>query len=456
MKNTFDLIKEISEKVRSKGGTVYYVGGYVRDKLLGKINKDIDVEIHNIDSFEFEKILSEFGEVAKIGASFGVYNLKGYDIDFSFPRTERKVGNKHTDFEVTIDPYIGLEQAAQRRDFTINALMENVLTGDIIDFFGGKNDLSAKIIRHIDDKTFLEDPLRVLRAAQFSARFGFEIAPETLELCSQISLVELSKERIFIEIEKALRRSDKPSKFFESLRYMNQLDYWFPELKTLIGAKQNEQYHQEGDVWNHTMLVLDEAAKLRDKAKKPLYFMLAALCHDFGKPIALSVDENGVSHTFTHEIAGLPIVRTFLERLTSGKTLTRYVLNMTELHMQPNIKAENKSRIKSTNKMFDMSVEPRDLILLAECDSKGKLPIGKINTDFLCERLSIFYEMMKAPYLTGDDLIAAGFVPCETFTDVLAYAHKLRLAGVSKEHALSQTIWYARKKGCVQNDVKRN
>lgn len=454
MNITLSLIKTISEKVHSKGGTTYYVGGCVRDKLLGKPSKDIDIEVHNIDLSEFEKILSGFGEVSKIGAHFGVYNLKGYDIDFSFPRTERKIGKKHTDFEVTIDPYIGLEQSARRRDFTINALMENVLTGEIIDFWGGKNDLTSKIIRHIDDKTFIEDPLRVLRAAQFSARFGFKVAPETLELCGHISLAELSRERIFIEVEKALLRSDKPSIFFDQLRYMNQLDYWFPELKTLIGAKQNEQYHQEGDVWNHTMLVLDEAAKLRDRTKQPLYFMLSALCHDFGKPIALSVDENGVSHTFTHETAGLSIIKAFLERLTSGKMLLRYVLNMTELHMQPNIKAENKSRIKSTNKMFDQSVEPRDLITLAECDSRGKIPKGKINTEFLCERLGIYREMMKAPYLTGDDLIAVGFVPCVEFSDVLAYAHKLRLAGVSKGHALSQTIWYAKKKGCKRNDIE--
>ena len=448
MKNTLNLIKEIAEKVHSKGGTVYYVGGYVRDKLLGKVNKDIDVEIHNIKPSKFEKILSEFGEVTKVGVSFGVYNLKGYDIDFSFPRIERKIGAKHTDFEVTINPYMDLKQAAQRRDFTINALMENALTGEIIDFWGCKNDLLAKTIRHIDDDTFIEDPLRVLRAAQFSARFGFEIAIETLQLCSAIDLTQLSRERIFIETKKALIKSDKPSIFFKQLRYMNQLDYWFPELKVLIGARQNEQYHQEGDVWNHTMLVLDEAAKLRDKAKQPLYFMLAALCHDFGKPTAFSVDENGISHTFTHETAGLPIVKAFLEKLTTEKNLIKYVLNMTELHMQPNIKADNNSRIKSTNKMFDLSVEPHDLILLAECDSKGKIPIGKVNTDFLCDRLNIFHKMMEAPYLTGEDLIAAGFAPCEVFTDILAYAHKLRLSGVSKDHALSQTIWYAKKKGC--------
>lgn len=454
MKTTSNFINEIAEEASAKGGTVYYVGGYVRDKLLGRENKDIDIEVHNIEPSVFEAILSKYGEVMKIGASFGVYNVKGYDIDFAFPRTERKIGEKHTDFEVAIDPYVGLEKSTQRRDFTINALMENVLTGEIIDCWNGLSDLSARTIRHVDNKTFKEDSLRVLRAAQFSARFDFNIANETLGLCKQLSLSHLSRERVFAETEKALMRAENPSIFFNQLRRMEQLDYWFHELKALIDAKQNETYHQEGDVWEHTMLVLDEAAKFREKSKQPLLFMLSALCHDFGKTNSLSVDENGISHTYEHEISGLPIVEKFLGRLTTDKKLIRYVLNMTELHMQPNIKGKSKSRIKSTNKMFDKSVEPYDLILLAECDSRGKIPEGKINTNFLIERLDVFHKMMNEPYVTGSDLISAGFIPCESFSDILSYAHKLRLAGVNKEHALSQTIWYARKKGCARNDSK--
>ncbi len=306
----------------------------------------------------------------------------------------------------------------------------------------------------MNNDTFKEDTLRVLRAAQFSARFGFDIAEGTVELCKQLNLSNLSRERIFTEMEKALMKSSKPSVFFNQLRRMEHLDYWFPELKALIGARQNKQYHQEGDVWNHTMLVLDEAAKLRSQAKQPLFFMLSALCHDFGKPLALSADKSGILHTYSHETLGLPVVKSFLERLTSDKKLIKYVMNMTELHMQPNIKADNKSRIKSTNKMFDMSVEPYDLILLSECDSRGKLPIGKNNIEFLYKRLSIFYKTMNAPYVTGNDLIEKGFIPGETFTDILAYAHKLRLAGVSKKHALPQIIRYARKKGCIRNDIK--
>ena len=448
------FINNIAQKLYDNGGTAYFVGGCVRDKLLGRESKDIDIEVHNLSADALEKILSEFGEVMKFGASFGVYNIKGYDIDFALPRTERKIGEKHTDFEVTADPHMSTEKASKRRDFTINALMENVLTGEIIDCWHGREDLSAGIIRHIDDETFKEDTLRVLRAAQFSARFEFDIAEETLEFCKQLDLSELSRERVFAETEKALMKAEKPSIFFEQLRRMGQLDYWFPELKELIDTKQNELYHQEGDVWDHTMLVLNEASKLRGKANQPLFFMLSALCHDFGKPLSVSVDENGIVHTYGHETVGLPAVEKFLERLTSDKKLIKYVLNMTELHMQPNIKAANKSRTKSTNKMFDLSIEPYDLILLSECDSLGKLPPSESNMEFLLDRLNVYQKIMKEPYVTGEDLIAAGLKPCEEFSDILGYAHKLRLAGVNREHALTQTLSYARKKGIAANDNK--
>lgn len=246
-KTSSELVCAIAQKIYENGGTAYFVGGYVRDKLLGRENKDIDIEVHNISAENLETILSEFGEVMKFGASFGVYNIKGYDIDFALPRTERKTGEKHTDFEVTADPYMSTEKASKSRDFTINALMENVLTGEIIDHWHGRDDLYAGIIRHVDNETFKEDTLRILRAAQFSARFEFDIAEETIEFCKQLDLSELSRERVFTETEKALMKSEKPSIFFEQLLRMGHLDYWFSELKALIGTKQNEMYHQEGE-----------------------------------------------------------------------------------------------------------------------------------------------------------------------------------------------------------------
>lgn len=183
-----EMAKKIAEKVSEKGGRTFFVGGFVRDKLLGKENKDIDIEIHNITPEDLRKVLNTLGTVTEMGASFGILGLKGFDIDIAQPRTEKATGRGHKDFEVFVDPFIGFDKAARRRDFTINALMEDVLTGEILDFFGGKEDLKNGIIRHVDKNTFIEDPLRVLRAAQFAARFNFKVANETIELAKGMKL----------------------------------------------------------------------------------------------------------------------------------------------------------------------------------------------------------------------------------------------------------------------------
>lgn len=440
------MARRLAELVAEKSGTAYFVGGYVRDRLMKRICKDIDIEVHGISVDALEEILDSLGNRMKIGESFGIYGIKGCSIDIALPRRECPCGKGHRDFYVIADPFIGTEKAASRRDFTVNALMENILTGEIIDHFDGVNDIENKIIRHVNDNTFPEDPLRVLRAAQFAARFEFEISDETIALCSGIDLSTLSKERIEMELMKALLKAEKPSLFFESLRKMNQLKTWFAEVLQLIGVPQNERYHMEGDVWNHTMMVLDEAAKYCECVTYPYGFMMTALVHDFGK-IICTENKNGVYHAYDHEIKGLSMVSEFLHRITNEKKLIRYVLNMTELHMKPNILAGAGSSVKSTNKLFDRAVSPIDLIYFAQADDNGrKTLVERTSTkEFLIERLNIYNEMMARPYVTGKDLIDAGLVPDKNFRDILEYAHKLRISGVEKKSALKQTISYASK-----------
>ena len=441
------MAKKIAVKISENGGTAYFVGGYVRDKLRGMENKDIDIEVHGITPQALEKILDTLGTRKEIGKSFGVYTLCHFNIDIAMPRKETATGRGHRDFKIDVAPFIGTKKAASRRDFTVNAIMQNILTGEIIDHFGGMKDLKAGNLRHVNDETFGEDPLRVLRGAQFAARFGFEIAEETYNLCRNTELAPLSSERVFDEMKKALLKSPKPSVFFEELRKMNHLSVWFGELEMLIGVPQHTLHHQEGDVWNHTMMVLDEAAKRRDKAENPLYFMLSALSHDFGKASCTEFIK-GNYHAYGHEESGLPRVKSFIHRLSSENALMRYALNMTRLHMKPNAFASDKSSIKATNKLFDEAISPNDLILLALCDGMGKIPqkpCGEIEA-FLRERLLIFEEYMSRPYVTGQDLIKEGIALKEGFSKLIDYAHKLRLAGVSKESALSQVLAEYRKK----------
>ena len=444
--NSGSIAVNIAERVADAGGRAYCVGGFVRDKIMGRPCEDVDIEVHGISPEKLKEILSELGTPLSYGQSFGIYTLAGSGIDVAMPRREKKTGSKHTDFEVDVDPFIGTEEAARRRDFTINALMEDILSGDIIDHFGGLDDIKAGVIRHVDDETFAEDPLRVLRAAMFASRFGFEVAPETTELCRGMDLSDLSRERVEGELKKALLGSEKPSVFFETLREMDQLDVWFPELKDLIGVEQDPIYHPEGDVWIHTMEVLDRAAKYRDRVSDPYSFMLLALTHDMGKAVT-SEFVNGRIHAYDHENQGLPIAETFMKRITGEKDVIRYVRNMLPLHMRPNMHAYSKPGIKSTNRLFDAAAAPEDLIWFAMADRPLMAGDEEFTGDsaFLFERLKTYEEMMARPHVTGKDLIEAGLTPDESFSEILAYAHKLRLAGIDKDSALKQTLAYARK-----------
>ncbi len=441
-----EMAVKIARAVEANGGRVYYVGGYVRDLLLGKDNKDIDIEVHGVSPDTLERLLDSLGARLSMGESFGIYGLRGYSLDIAMPRKEKLRGTGHKDFDIFVDPFVGTFGAARRRDFTVNAMMQDVLTGEIIDHFGGREDLKNGVIRHVSTETFAEDALRVLRAAQFAARFGFSVATETLTLCRGMTLSHLARERIEGEMKKALLKAKKPSVFFETLRKAARLDEWFPELAALIGIPQNPRYHAEGDVWTHTMMVLDEGARLLDRVKNPFAFMLGCLVHDFGKAICTE-EIDGVIHAYDHERKGLPLARTFLKRITSEAEVIRYALNLTEHHMKPNVAVSARSSVKSTNKMFDAAFDPEALVCIALADHRGRRAeqMSDENDEFLYERLDRYREIMARPFVMGKDLIAAGLKPGPYFSDVLAYAHKLRLAGVEKESAMKQTLGYARK-----------
>ena len=444
-KRDIKMAETVAQLVSEQNGRAYYVGGYVRDRLLCRENKDIDIEVHGLSPEKLENILDRLGERIAIGESFGIYSIKGYSLDIAMPRKEELRGTGHKDFDIFVDPCIGTCKAAKRRDFTINAMMQDVLTGEIIDHFGGEADLKAGIVRHVSDDSFSEDALRVLRAAQFAARFEFEVADETKELCRRMDLSSLAGERVMAELEKALIKAKKPSIFFETLREMDQLGTWFPELEAIIGLEQDPVHHPEGDVWNHTMTVLDAAARYREAVKYPFAFMLAALTHDFGKAVCTQV-VNGRIHAYRHETEGIPVAEKFLKRISSERKLADYALNLVKNHMRPFIAAEQNAAVKSTNRMFDESVDPVALICLSSADNCVKDKVAadaKVN--FLYERLRVYEEYMSRPYVMGKDLLDAGLEPGEYFSELLGYAHKLRLAGVEKQNALKQTLAYAQK-----------
>ena len=227
---------------------------------------------------------------------------------------------------------------------------------------------------------------------------------------------------------------------------MGHLSFWFPEIEALIGVPQNPIHHPEGDVWTHTMMVLDAAAELRSEASYPEGFMMSALTHDFGKAVSTAAEGQKIS-AIGHEKTGVELTRQFLRRISNESKMERYVLNMVELHMKPNMLASDRAGQKSTSKMFDQSVCPGDLLLLAKADhlGKGNAEDYSPTEAFLQDRLSYFEELMSRPFVQGRDLVEAGIQPGPDFSEALAYSHKMRLAGVQKKEALAQTLSYIRK-----------
>ncbi len=242
-------IIKLAETIKSNGGRAMLVGGCVRDELLNIEPKDFDVEIYGIEPQKLKEILDGFGKVDAVGEAFTVYKI-GNDLDVSLPRRERKVSRGHKGFIVEGDKNMSFAEAAQRRDFTINAILKDVLTGEIIDIYGGREDIENKILRVVSRETFAEDSLRVLRAAQFAARFEFEIDAETVEICRQIDLTDLPKERIWCELEKLLLKSQKPSIGLRWLYELNVVEQLFPEMKALVGVPQESEWHPEGWVFS--------------------------------------------------------------------------------------------------------------------------------------------------------------------------------------------------------------
>lgn len=431
------LIKQIAAQVSENGGTIYYVGGYVRDKLLGKQNKDIDVEIHNISVEDTREILSSYGPVDTVGAAFGVLMVKGYDIDFTFPRTESKVGAKHTDFDVTVNPFLSTTEAARRRDFTMNAIMEDVLTGEIVDPFGGLDAINNRTIQYVDPSTFVEDPLRSLRAAQFASRLGFTVDKSVIELANTMDYTHLSPERIKVEFDKALL-SDKPSTAMNYLLEMGVLEQVMPELANLSGSPQSPTAHAEGDVWNHTMLVMDHAATLKNKTENPLYFMYASMLHDIGKPATLEIGDT-ISNK-GHEKVGADMIPAVLGHMTNETKLIQYVTHLTENHMKMHNFTKLKPR-QARKMLFEGNMN--DLYQLLIADESGR--ISDLHRD---QSFDDVYNMIEEYSndgfgklkrdVQGRDLIALGATPGPEFAQHLENALSYQLSGMKKDDVLQR------------------
>jgi tRNA nucleotidyltransferase (CCA-adding enzyme) len=252
------VAEAMARAIASAGGRALIVGGWVRDRLLGSASKDVDLEVYGLQPGALRGVLEQFGPVNAVGESFTVYKVA--DIDVALPRRESKSGRGHKAFTVEGDPSMPIADAARRRDFTVNAIAWDPLTGEYLDPFDGRGDLlDRRVLRLVDPQTFADDSLRVLRGIQLSARFGLEMEGSTRELCRRIPLDDLPAERVWGEIEKLLLLAPRPSDGFRLARDLGVVSRLFPELEALDGCPQEPEWHPEGDVWVHTLMVVDRA-----------------------------------------------------------------------------------------------------------------------------------------------------------------------------------------------------
>ncbi len=296
-------IIEIAKKIAYNKGRLYLVGGAVRDKLNNIQYHDEDYCVTGLSYKKFEEL---FPNAHKRGKSFSVYDIDGKE--FALARTEEKIGNGHTNFKIVTNENITIEEDLKRRDITINSIAQDVLTNQIIDPFNGVEDFKNKIIR-ATSQSFKEDPLRVYRVARFASKFNFSVDSDTIKLMNSIKseLKYLSVERVFEEFRKAIN-TDYPHIFFEVLKKANLLDIHFIEIYKLIGAIQPEQYHPEGDSYNHTILALKMAASITKDEK----IRFSALVHDLGKGIT---PPSEYPHHINHDVRGVKQVQNFGNRL---------------------------------------------------------------------------------------------------------------------------------------------
>jgi tRNA nucleotidyltransferase (CCA-adding enzyme) len=368
-------IVRLARHLRRRGGRALLVGGVVRDLLRGHASKDYDLEVYGLPLEQLEAALSELGEVIAVGRAFGVLKIKGVDADFSIPRRDSKTGRGHRGFIVELDPELDFETAARRRDLTVNSIAYDPLTGEILDPFDGRRDLERGSLRATDPRTFTEDSLRALRVAQFRARLEMEPDPELVELCAGLDLSDLPGERIFEELRKLLLKARRPSLGFAFLESTGLLRF-FPELEAMVGVPQDPEWHPEGTVWEHTLLVLDEAAALRQgDPEVDLPLMFGALCHDIGKP-ATTAERDGHIVSPGHDEEGAePTVR-LLGRLRASHRLTGQVVALVRFHLAPGLLPKNGAKPKAyrrlTRKLAEAEIDYRLLYRLARADHFGR------------------------------------------------------------------------------------
>ena len=404
------------------------VGGGVRDEVLGIVPKDLDVEVFGLTADELAHVLGQFGPVNRYGASFPVLGVGNLGIDFALPRA--------ADFA----------EAASHRDLTINSMGRDLSTHALLDPHGGMADLQAKRLRATDAKHFGADPLRGMRVAQLAARLRMQPDAALLRLCGEQDLSGLPGERLFEEFRKLLMLADQPSIGLQVLHASGLLRF-FPDLAAMVGVPQDARWHPEGDVWAHTLMVVDEAAALRDGGAMDLTLMLAALLHDVGKPATTQVGAGGVVRARGHDVMGTQPAGAFLTRLRAPKAIIEAVQVLVRHHLAPALlpagDAKNKAYRRLMREVHAAGVDGQTLVRLARADQWGRTTADALARSFVAGDL--FWAKIQGLDITaatvdvvqGRHLIALGHVPGPSFRELLGVCRDLQdETGCSDAHEI--------------------
>jgi tRNA nucleotidyltransferase (CCA-adding enzyme) len=416
MNNAMEHLRPMIDAIMAAGGLPLLVGGAVRDLLMNQGTKDIDVEVYGLDVERLLKALQPFGRIDAVGRSFGVLKLRtraGQEFDFALPRRESKVGAGHRGFLAEPDPTMTPREAAARRDFTINA-MALTPTGEVLDFFGGQADLHARVLRHTTP-AFAEDPLRVLRAMQFAARFDMRLAPETAAFCRQLlpEAATLPIERIWAEWWKWATKSVRPS---AGLRVLEETGWLrlYPEVGALAGCEQDPLWHPEGKVLLHTCYVVDAAAAIaaRDAlvGEQRAILLLAALCHDLGKPATTIHDPDGRIRSPGHDLAGVAPTEALLRRIGCPQAIAAHIIPLVREHMvHIGMTVTERAVRRLSLRLAPATIETWGRLVEADHSGRPPLPPGNPGAEIvaLAQQLGAA-EGRPQPLLHGRDLIAAG------------------------------------------------
>lgn len=438
------LPNEVSEIIATTPALrgAYAVGGCVRDWLLGNQSTDFDIEVFGVSYAELVRALSPFGRTDLVGRSFGVVKLgtrSGLTVDFSIPRRDSKTTPGHKGFEIEFDPGIAPREAAARRDFTINSLMFDPRTNQLLDYFGGEADLRARVLKHTS-AAFVEDPLRVLRGMQFASRFDLIPAPETVDICRRMTpnFGELARERVRDEWFKWAGKSRVPSRGLKFLATTGWIEH-FPELDALRSTPQDPEWHPEGDVFVHTCHCCDALVDLpgwRDADfESRVVLSLATLAHDFGKPSTTHRGrKKGRFRIISpgHEEAGGPVAEQFLNRIHAPRSVSDRVVPLVRNHLAHLRPATDRSVRRLARRLEPENI--RNLCLVMTADHFGRPPEPKVPPPGISELLKKAVELeiqsnALRPILRGRDLVAIGMEPHPEFRLILSESYECQLDG---------------------------